>query len=74
VETYRLTVTFAPIPGQTPGESQVIEATGGDAGQAPAGGTTDQPKDDGAYEEPAWNGGDGPVEEAHADIKGAGHR
>jgi hypothetical protein len=71
VETYRLTVTFAPIPGQDSGEGQVIEATGGEA--PPAGGTDEPAKDDGAYEEPAWNGGDGPVEEAHADIKEAGH-
>ena len=73
VETYRLTVTFAPIPGQEPGEGQVIEATGGEGGApaAPAGGSDEPAKDDGAYEEPALNSGDGTVEEAN--LKGAGH-
>jgi predicted Zn finger-like uncharacterized protein len=73
VETYRLTVTFAPLPGELPGVGPVIEATGGE-GEASPGGAEEAPKDDGAYEEPDWTGGDGPVEEAKADIKGAGHR
>jgi hypothetical protein len=73
VETYRLTVTFAPLPGEIPGQGPVIEATGGE-GAPPASGADEPPKDDGAYEEPDWKGGDEPVEEAKADIKGAGHR
>ncbi|HEX5007677.1 MAG TPA: MJ0042-type zinc finger domain-containing protein [Hyphomonadaceae bacterium] len=72
VETYRLTVTFAPLAGEEPGKGPVIEATGGEKG-APAPKTDEAPKDDGAYEEPDWKGGDEAVEEAHADIKGAGH-
>jgi predicted Zn finger-like uncharacterized protein len=75
VETYRLTVTFAPIPGQEGGEGPVIEATGGGEGPAPttpaSGATDEKPQDDGAYEEPDWKGGDEPVEEAN--LKGAGH-
>jgi hypothetical protein len=78
VETYRLTVTFAPLPGETPEEGgTVVEATGGAAQPSggPADGALDEPQtkpDDGAYEEPDWKGGDGgePIEEAHAEPAG----
>lgn len=73
VETYRLTVTFAPLPGDDAGEGPVIEATGGEGGPAaPAGSTDEAPKDDGAFEEPA-KAGDAPIEEAHANVGEAGH-
>ena len=68
VETYRLTVTFAPAPE---GEGPVIEATGGEG--VPPASTDEAPKDDGAFEEPDWQGGDAAVEEARAEIRRAGN-
>jgi hypothetical protein len=66
VETYRLSVTFAPLPGEaTQGgetlleaatvEGQTTSAPDSDPPAAPV-----QPKPDGtSYQEPGWNGGDG---------------
>lgn len=67
VETYRLTVTFAPVPGQETQDGEtVIEATE-QQGAAPAeranvvGAPLDDPADEAEpdYQEPGWNGGDG---------------
>jgi predicted Zn finger-like uncharacterized protein len=66
VETYRLSVTFAPLPGEAAQggetlleaatvEGQTTSAPDSDPPAAPV-----QPKPDGtSYQEPGWNGGDG---------------
>ena len=79
VETYRLTVTFAPLPGEEDDEGgTVIEATdaaGGDESGA-ADGAPAEPKvgpDDGAFDEPGWNGGDGGVRGGSREAGEAGH-
>jgi hypothetical protein len=65
VETYRLTVTFAPLPGEeTEGGETIIEATDA-AGALPAANAVGAPlaepagDADAGAEEPGWNGGDG---------------
>jgi predicted Zn finger-like uncharacterized protein len=73
VETYRLTVTFAHKPGEKPeGGETHIQANTSEQPQAPgavpapakaAGANAADPKNttDSKYEEPGWNGGDGPA-------------
>ncbi len=83
VETYRLSVTFAPMPGEKAGKETNIEATedaiAGDGGHGAKKATTanatalDDPKaKDDHFEEPGWNGGDaaGGEDDDHAEEAG----
>jgi predicted Zn finger-like uncharacterized protein len=72
VETYRLSVTFAPLPGENAqGGEALVEASAvkreqetGGAEQAPSAAPADPnvKHDSSAYEEPPWTGGDGGAE------------
>lgn len=65
VETYRLSVTFAPLPGEgAQGGETLLEAAAVEGGaQKPAAAPAVDPKTEGdAHEEPDWNGGDADLE------------
>jgi predicted Zn finger-like uncharacterized protein len=63
VETYRLSVTFAPLPGEggTKGGETLLEAATieGEATAAKAADGADPKPGGDTYQEPGWNGGDG---------------
>jgi hypothetical protein len=63
VETYRLSVTFAPMPGEAShGGETLLEAATVEGAATKAADPTAKPMPDGAHEEPDWNGGDGDAE------------